>query len=122
MLSSLPHPSCDIMMTVLRDTKVSPQGSCFGRESFFQPNVPGRSKCYHVQTATRTQSWHEAAEYCQSLDANLTTIDNAKELHLLQHVMQRASENEDLMVYGNVLYLGLHREVGKSLLTVVIRL
>lgn len=107
-LSQSPQPhACDILMSILRDTDTPFFSECGLKHGFFKLET---GKCYHVQQQSN-QTWKEAAAYCKNRGAVLASIDNANEMYLLQRVFETLNSNHDVMIYGHVLYIGIHRHV-----------
>jgi hypothetical protein len=94
-------------MSVLKSTWPNPVVDCDLKHGFFQHHS-GIGKCYHLQEQVN-QSWQDAATYCRNLGSELATIDNTREMNLLQDVM--GSLGEDILVYGHLVYLGISRQV-----------
>lgn len=80
---------------------------------FFYHPTTHKTKCYHIQELVK-QTWNEAAAYCHKLGAHLGTINSARERHLLQNSIKNDDPDNELLVYGHLLYLGLHREVSRA--------
>lgn len=100
-------PDCDIMMTVLRETKATRVNKCHVKPEFFYLN---NGKCYHVQNEV-SQTWYEGNSYCQTKGASLASFESAQELHSLQRVLESLHTGLGLLIYGHILYIGITKNV-----------
>lgn len=105
-------PDCDIIMTVLRETKATRVNKCQSQPEFLDV---GNGKCYHVQKEV-SQTWHEANSYCQAKGASLASLDSAHELHTLQRVFESLHTGLGVLIYGHILYIGITKNVSSLLI------